>query len=477
LCCFEIAMLRAVTIDEAFQEAGVGYGSFLMILISGMIFCADSAEVSLVTYMIKNAQESFALSDAEVILLEQVTFAGQILGPVFWGRLADCWGRRPAILFCGGVVMGFGVITACAQTFLQLMIARFVVGFGISGIFLSLDIACELVPKESAGKLSSSLNFFWPFGSVFTILCAYLFLETFGWRALACCVTLPMFSALGLAYAFLPESPYWLLEQGREDEAMQSITQIAELNGVKLSFNALQSPRNSTMPIKASSSKSVWKQQQRTLLILMSLWLFMSMNYLCIVLLGPMLLTKTVLVADHGETNVMRQEMDFFALSISSCSEIISVTLCVLLLDRWGRRHFQASFYALAGLVTFFLSFRDQLPYPAVALLVIVIRCTIFSAGCGSWLHTPEAFPVQIRATGHAVCNLMANVGRVLAPLLVSHHFSAAACSCIMASTLLGVAVLALSVPETASQGTRTEDFDPSSYKALRPGAGTSQQF
>ena len=22
-------------------------------------------------------------------------------------------------------------------------------------------------------------------------------------------------------------------------------------------------------------------------------------------------------------------------------------------------------------------------------------RCTIFSAGCGSWLHTPEAFPVQ----------------------------------------------------------------------------------
>lgn len=27
---------------------------------------------------------------------------------------------------------------------------------------------------------------------------------------------------------------------------------------------------------------------------------------------------------------------------------------------------------------------------------VIVIRCTIFSAGCGSWLHTPEAFPVQV---------------------------------------------------------------------------------
>lgn len=78
-----------------------------------------------------------------------------------------------------------------------------------------------------------------------------------------------------------------------------------------------------------------------------------------------------------------------------------------------------------------------------------------------------------------------------------------------MASTLLGVAVLALSVPETAGQGTRTavsvdviqkhvgiksqqqperhlgrmvcsavrtEDFDPSAYKALRPGAGKTSQ-
>ena len=34
------------------------------------------------------------------------------------------------------------------------------------------------------------------------------------------------------------------------------------------------------------------------------------------------------------------------------------VTLCVLLLDRWGRRHFQASFYALAGTMGFMMVWR-----------------------------------------------------------------------------------------------------------------------
>ena len=31
---------------------------------------------------------------------------------------------------------------------------------------------------------------------------------------------------------------------------------------------------------------------------------------------------------------------------------------------------------------------------------VIVARCTSFSAGCGSWLHTPEVFPVQVPTWG-----------------------------------------------------------------------------
>lgn len=455
-------MQRHVGINQAFQEAGIGYGSLLIILIAGMIFCADSAEISLITYMIKDVQESFGLSDAEVILLEQVAFAGQLLGPVWWGRWADCWGRRPTILLCACTVMGFGIITACAQTFSQLMVARAGVGFGISGIFLSVDIACELLPKESAGRLSSALNFFWPFGSVFTILCAYLFLDIWGWRGLACCAAFPMFSALGLAYAFLPESPHWLLEQGRKEEAMQSIQHLAQLNGVKLSFEGLRSSKIAP----AEQAGSIWRRQQRNLLILMSLWLFMAMNYLCTVLLGPMVLTKTVV---QDETNAVRQDMDFFALSISSASEILSVALCILLVDRWGRRHFQAVLYSIAGLAALLLGFRDKLPYPAVAAVVIVARCTSFSAGCGSWLHTPEVFPVQVRATGHAACNMMANVGRLLAPLLVSPYFSPAACSGIMASSLGCAAMLALAAPETAA---RTDDFNPSAYKALRQVSG-----
>ena len=48
--------------------------------------------------------------------------------------------------------------------------------------------------------------------------------------------------------------------------------------------------------------------------------------------------------------------------------------------------------------------------------------CAVFLGCCYILFQTWSLLkPPQIRATGHAACNLMANVGRVLAPLLVSN--------------------------------------------------------
>ncbi|CAK8988578.1 unnamed protein product [Durusdinium trenchii] len=264
--------------DCRLLQAGLGYGTFLILLITGMIWCADAAEISLIMYVIKDVQKALRLSDASVVLLEQASFAGQLLGPMFWGRFADTRGRRPAILLCSGFVLGFGIITACAQTFWQLVIARAGVGFGISVMFICVDIACELLPKERA--LSIALNFFHPFGSMFTMFCAFLFLENSGWRMLTSCAVLPTFFALGLALAYLPESPRWLLENGRHFEALQSIRHIADLNGVKTSFTGLLPELPESELIPDASPKDawfVWGQHRWTLLNQMCVWFSLGM--------------------------------------------------------------------------------------------------------------------------------------------------------------------------------------------------------
>lgn len=460
-------MLRG---DQAFKEAGLGYGTFLILLITGMIWCADAAEISLIMYVIKDVQKALRLSDASVVLLEQASFAGQLLGPMFWGRFADTRGRRPAILLCSGFVLGFGIITACAQTFWQLVIARAGVGFGISGMFICVDIACELLPKERA--LSIALNFFHPFGSMFTMFCAFLFLENSGWRMLTSCAVLPTFFALGLALAYLPESPRWLLENGRHFEALQSIRHIADLNGVKTSFTGLLPELPESELIPDASPKDawfVWGQHRWTLLNQMCVWFSLGMNYPGIVLLGATLLVKTVVV----DVDVTKQEMDFVSLSIAAWGEFFSVFATLLLIDRMGRRYYQALFYGTAGAAASLLIFREVLPYPLVAVAVIIVRCGVFAAGSGTWLHTPEIFPVQIRATAHAACNLTANIGRVLAPIVVSPYLSAAACGSMMASSLFIAVLLAVAAPESVQFTTKrragcTTVFDPGPYKALR---------
>lgn len=304
------------------------------------------------------------------------------------------------------------------------------------------------------------------------MFCAFLFLENSGWRMLTSCAVLPTFFALGLALAYLPESPRWLLENGRHFEALQSIRHIADLNGVKTSFTGLLPELPESELIPDASPKDawfVWGQHRWTLLNQMCVWFSLGMNYPGIVLLGATLLVKTVVV----DVDVTKQEMDFVSLSIAAWGEFFSVFATLLLIDRMGRRYYQALFYGTAGAAASLLIFREVLPYPLVAVAVIIVRCGVFAAGSGTWLHTPEIFPVQIRATAHAACNLTANIGRVLAPIVVSPYLSAAACGSMMASSLFIAVLLAVAAPESVQFTTKrragcTTVFDPGPYKALR---------
>lgn len=56
------------------------------------------------------------------------------------------------------------------------------------------------------------------------------------WVQLQLAVTLPFVVFLGYWW-FLPESPRWLLSQGRFDETMDIVRRIAKVNGVELREN------------------------------------------------------------------------------------------------------------------------------------------------------------------------------------------------------------------------------------------------
>ena len=82
---------------------------------------ADALEVALLTFLSPCAKEAFGADYAMESSLISVVFAGEFAGAVFWGLLADRYGRRVAYFWAMVTVCVPGLLSACAPDFATLL--------------------------------------------------------------------------------------------------------------------------------------------------------------------------------------------------------------------------------------------------------------------------------------------------------------------------------------------------------------------
>jgi len=61
---------------------------------------ADAMEVSLLSFLSVCVGKEWTLSTTEMASITSVVFAGELLGALVWGRVADKYGRRRAYIAC-----------------------------------------------------------------------------------------------------------------------------------------------------------------------------------------------------------------------------------------------------------------------------------------------------------------------------------------------------------------------------------------
>ena len=160
-----------------------------------------------------------------------VTFAGLFIGTALFAPLGDRIGRR--LTFAASLVWYtiFGVIMALQNSVAGIEAARFVAGIGIGVQLVTLDsYVAELAPKMHRGKafaISQSIQFLGvPCAAIASA--ALLTRSPFGfdgWRWVAALPVLALVVAAAI-YRFVPESPRWLADHGRIDEAEAVAAQI-----------------------------------------------------------------------------------------------------------------------------------------------------------------------------------------------------------------------------------------------------------
>ncbi|KAI2628662.1 general substrate transporter [Hypoxylon sp. NC1633] len=216
----------------AIQETKINFKSkesihlYFCVCVAFCCACANGYDGSLLTGIVAmdHFQSTFhsGKTGTLVALMFSLYTVGAMVGSPFAAILSDKFGRRIGMLSGGLVIIVGMIIVATAGTIAQFVVGRFVLGFGISIMTVAAPAyAVEIAPPHWRGRVTGFYNCGYFGGSIPAAAVVYgcnQLDNDYSWRiplivqALACLVVIS-------GVWIIPESPRYLMANGREKEA------------------------------------------------------------------------------------------------------------------------------------------------------------------------------------------------------------------------------------------------------------------
>ncbi|XP_041988520.1 synaptic vesicle glycoprotein 2B-like isoform X4 [Aricia agestis] len=228
---------KEVDLDEALSIAGLGWYNLKYCAVLTLFLISIVLEPVGYSYVLPAAKCDLQMSDSHRGFLGSMPYIGVILTSFPWGYLVDIRGRKKMIILSSMAAGILGVASAFMPNLLSFTILKFLT---------SLFIACpasvpytfigEILPAKYRDVILSVSNALQITGSALVPLFAWAILPLdfrldFGtyyfrsWRMLSV-----LYSCSFLISALLmlcgPESPKYLLQQGRHEESLQALRKI-----------------------------------------------------------------------------------------------------------------------------------------------------------------------------------------------------------------------------------------------------------
>eukprot|EP00731_Ephydatia_muelleri_P012149 Em0006g1043a len=246
--------LIAVEIDEngvatdyevALKHIGLGLFHVLIMVVNGLALSSDAIEVLSISFVLTSAKSPSELNmaDWQSALLSSIIFAGMLIGSYLWGTMSDISGRRMTLMTSLTVNGVFGLVSAFAPNYWLFIFFRFASGVGVGGSLpVIFSYMSEMVRNKYRGPYLGVLSMHWMLGSLLCGAFAWMIvpaeinlslgsLQIHSWRVFIIVSSIP--SILGAClYFFLPESPRFLLEVGKQEQAMKGLRLAYRLNHI-----------------------------------------------------------------------------------------------------------------------------------------------------------------------------------------------------------------------------------------------------
>jgi len=413
----------------------------------GITWILDGLEVTLAGAVAGAVKQSLGLDDRQIGLSASAYLAGAVCGALLFGWLADRHGRKPLFFVTLGLYLGATALSGLSWNFASFALLRFLTGAGIGGEYSAINSAIqELTPARYRGRTDLVINgSFWlgaALGScgVVLLLDPRLLPQDLGWR-LAFGIGAALGGLILLLRRSLPESPRWLMVNGRLAEAEAVVRGIED--------RARQQPqgRCASLRLRPRAEPHGLLELGRVLFRL-----YPGRALVCTVLMAAQAFFYNAIFFTYALVlgrfyGVSGGSVGLYLLPFAA-GNFLGPLLLGRGFDSFGRRRMLALTYGLSGLLLLLstaLFLAGALDATSQTLMWSLVFFFASAAASAAYLTAGESFPLEVRAMAISVFYVLGTAtGGIAGPALFGWLIASGHRGELAAGYALGAALMLL---------------------------------
>ncbi|WP_030616998.1 MFS transporter [Streptomyces sclerotialus] len=435
-------------------------------IVIGVVTFFEAFDQLLIAYAMPELRQEWHLTDGDATAVLTIGSLGMLIGALFSGRMADRIGRVKIIALCIGVSGLASLALAASPSPTPFMLLRFVQGLAIGGeVPVAATFISEITRSFKRGRFVLLYELVFPAGLTIGALAAAWIVPALGWRSMYVVAAVPGLLCI-LVQRTVPESPRWLADRGRLEEAAATMdlieTKVVAATGAPLppvgagpeaalevragtgaEAGVVMGPGSGTgggsgtageAPVEVSSLspappvsppvspptaaeaaaigvKGLFTgRYRRRTLVIGTLWFTgYFVNY------GITSWLPTI----YGKQYGLSLSDSLLYSTVTSVAGFLGCLLVALTVDRIGRRKVFVFFLGgAAALLIVLAALGARTPVQVLVWTSLAAVC-FFGSNICLYLYTPELYPTRMRALGCSVGGALNRLGVILGPVLV----------------------------------------------------------
>ena len=389
----------------------------------GLGWALDSFETNIIGSVMGALRHEWGLSAAQGSMTVSVWVVGMLIGAIGFGYLADRFGRKRLFLTTLLWYAVFSLASAFAPNYETFLILRFLTALAVGGEYSAVTATMgEFFPKKHRGRTDALILSGFPLGAMASAGVSWWLLNSLphdlAWR-----IGLGLGATLALFFLWarnkIPESPRWLLQQGRVEEA-EAIVEMVAGTATKPADIEQAHRRYPAVDFTVQSAQFWRNVGDLAGRFRARCGLASALNFSQASVVYGVLALMALVILPYMKVPAADLPLYYFWGNAAALAGGLTGAFAV---EAMGRRRSLVASYSLTLLAIVPLYALKTLPGMVGSYCLIQFGVTW--AYITAYVVASEILPTHVRATGLGVSVAIGRLGAMLAPLMLTWAFQA----------------------------------------------------